>query len=407
MWMFTSLREEALAMRIPARSTRLVGIKERDSMLPSRLALFVTAIAAFLFSAQAAPCRSHARIVRAEIQPVGSVPPDDQLSLPCVRKLSEKPYSRAAVRACEQSLQKLSYVQQVKIRKWPSGDGTGRLYVEFEVRAKDLPIEEINFDCAPEDKLPLEEWLKTNPDILRVGAPFSRDEYWFTYQAIKFFYLKWRGRLVGIVPLVDLRFREGTARVSFKIIDGPEVRNKPRTLPQGPNCFDYIVTDPDRYVPLPLIVATIAAHVPPACDSREEAARDQAPLDSLGILESSSVEYGDEPGNRTITYELKGKPVAVADVSIRTYGSADSCLEAARQSLRLKAGEIYLRGDAFESAQNAKIACSQPEMWVEVTETDRLTTDRRLEVIFHVLTFPLHTVLIDGVALRREMLSAP
>jgi hypothetical protein len=106
----------------------------------------------------------------------------------------------------------------------------------------------------------------------------------------------------------------------------------------------------------------------------------------------------DKPGERKISYKLKGKPTTLADVSIHTYGSADSCLEAAGQSLKLKAGETYLRQNADQSAASMEKACSRPGMWTEVTEADRLTADGRLQVVFNVLTFPLQTVLVDGVA---------
>jgi outer membrane protein assembly factor BamA len=369
-------------------------------MRHNRFKIYVIASVLFLLIAQSAVRASNPPIVRAAIRPIGSVPPDDSLFFPCTRELNGKPYSAATIHACLKSIASLHFVQRVKLHKSGLEDGTRRVLVVFEVSAKPLPIREMTFDCPPEDKSPLEQWLKISPDTLRVGAPFSRDDYSVTYQAIKSFYLS-RGRLVGIVPAVDLRFHEATASVNFKIIYGPEVRPEPQLPPHGPQCSDAITgenwSSTDKYVPFALVYSAVSLSAPLACYSREAAQHDQSVLDSLGVLESSTVEYAGESGSRTISYKLKGKPTTLADVSIHTYGSADSCLEAARQSLKLKAGETYLRQNADQSLADIEKACSGQGIWTEVTEADRLTDDGRLQVVFNVLTFPLQRVLLDGV----------
>jgi outer membrane protein assembly factor BamA len=358
-------------------------------------------VTVFLFFLLVVRCEARANespIVRTAIRSIGSVPPGDSL-FRCATELNGKRYSDAAIHACVKSLDELSFVQRVKVHK--SGLEDGRILVEFEMSAKPLPIREMTFDCTEGEKSELEAWLKTSPGALRLGAPFSRDEETVTYQAIKSFYLS-RGRLVGIVPTVDLRFREGAASVSFRIVYGPEVRSEPQLPPHSPHCSDAITgedwSNTDKYVPFALVHSAVSLSAPLACYSTEAAHRDRSALNGLGILESSEVEYTGHPGNRRISYKLKGRPTTLADVSIHTYGFADSCLVAARQSLQLKAGETYLRQNADQSAASIEQSCSGPGIWTEVTEADRLTADGRLEVVFNVLTFPLQTVLIDGVA---------
>jgi len=367
-------------------------------MRHNRFEIYVTAFLFFLLVAGWEARASDAPIIRTSIRSIGSVPPGDSL-FRCTTELNGKRYSDTAIHVCLKSLEELPFVQGVKVHK--SGLEDGKILVEFEVSAKPLPIREMTFDCSQGEKSELEAWLKISPGTLRLGAPFSRDDYSVTYQAIKSFYLS-RGSLVGIVPTVDLRFREATASVNFKIIYGPEVRPEPQLPPHGPPCSDAITgenwTSTDKYVPFALVHSAVSLSAPLACYSREAAQHDQSVLDGLGVLESSTVEYAGEPGSRTISYKLKGKPTTLADVSIHTYGSADSCLEAAKQSLKLKAGETYLRQNADQSAASIEQACSRPGMWTEVTEADRLTTDGRLQVVFNVLTFPLQTVLVDGAA---------
>jgi outer membrane protein assembly factor BamA len=373
-------------------------------MRRNRFGIYVAAFAFFFLIAQSTARAGDAPIVRSAIRSIGSVPPGDSL-FKCTTDLNGKPYSDEAIHACLKSLEGLSFVQQVKVHK--SGLDDGRVLVEFEVSARPLPIREMTFDCGQGEKSELEAWLKTSPGTLRLGAPFSRDEEAVTYQAVKSFYLS-RGRLVGIVPTVDLRFREGTASVSFRIVYGPQVRPEPQLSPHGPPCSDAITgedwSSTDKYVPFALVYSAVSLSAPLACYSKEAAQHDQSVLDGLGILESSAVEYTGEPGSRVISYKLKGKPITLGDVSIQTFGSAESCFQAARQSLDLKAGETYLRQNADQSAKNVEKACSQqPGMWTEVKETDRLTTDRRLQVVFNVLTFPLQTVLVDGVAVGNNL----
>ncbi|MGB8495499.1 MAG: hypothetical protein WCE53_13950 [Candidatus Acidiferrum sp.] len=369
-------------------------------MRHNRFEISVAAFVFFFLIVQSPARSSEALIVRTAIRSNGSVPPGDSL-FKCTTELNGKPYSDAAIHECLKSLEGLSFVQRVKLHKSRLQDGTRRILVEFEVSAKPLPIREMTFDCSQGEKSELEAWLKISPGTLRLDTPFSRDDYSVTYQAIKSFYLS-RGRLVGIVPTVDLRFREATASVNFKIIYGPEVRPEPQLPPHGPPCSDAITgenwTSTDKYVPFALVHSAVSLSAPLACYSREAAQHDQSVLDGLGVLESSTVEYAGGPGSRTISYKLKGKPTTLADVSIHTYGSADSCIEAAKQSLKLKAGETYLRQNADQSAASIERACSRPGMWIEVEEADRLTTDGRLQVVFNVLTFPLQTVLVDGVA---------
>lgn len=361
---------------------------------------FETYVTAFLFLLLVFRWEARASedpILRTAIRSIGSVPPGDSL-FRCTTELNGKRYSNRGINECIKSLEGLPFVQRIKVHK--SGLKDGRIFVEFEVTAKSLPIREITFDCAQGEKSELQAWLKISPGALRLGAPFSRDEEAVTYQAIKSFYLS-RGRLVGIVPTVDLRFREGTASVSFRIVYGPEVRSEPQLPPHGPRCSDAITgedwSSTDKYVPFALVHSAVSLSAPLACYSHEAAQHDQSVLDDLGILESSAIEYTGQPGERKISYKLKGKPIILADVSIHTYGSADTCLEAAGQSLKLKAGETYLRQNADQSAAGMEKACSRPGMWTEVTEADRLTAGGRLQVVFNVLTFPLQTVLVDGV----------
>jgi outer membrane protein assembly factor BamA len=405
--MFIFLQEGQVVTRIQVSSV-LAETKGHPSMRHSRFGIYVTAVVFFSLIVQSAARASDAPIVRTAIRAIGSVPPDDSLFFPCTRELNGKPYSDASVKSCLLTIEKLPFVQHAKVDKSRLEDETGRMLVVFEVSAKPLPIREMTFDCPPEDKSPLEKWLKVSPDTLRLGAAFSRDEYSVTYQAIESFYRN-RGRLVGIVPTVDLRFREGTAGVSFKIVLGPQVRLEPQLPPHGPPCSDHIVahdwSGTDKHVPFALVFSTVSLSAPLACYSVEAAQRDQAALDKLGILESSLVEYRGEPGSRVISYRLKGKPITLADVSIQPFGPAN-CLETARQSLKLKAGETYLRQDADQSARNVEKACSRPGAWTEVTETDNLTADRRLQVVFNVLTFPQQTVLVDGAAVDSAQLAA-
>jgi len=339
-----------------------------------------------------------AHLTRSAIKAIGSVPPGDQF-FSCVSELNGKPFSKQAAEVCLTTIKKLSFVQDAKLQKSDLDDG--RILLVFAIRSQSLPIKELNIDCVPAEKKELEAWLRVSPGTLRVGAPFSRDEETVTYQAIRAFYLS-RGRLVGAVPTVDLRFSDGVSIVKFQIVYGPEIRPEPQLPPHGPNCDEPIVnvdwSNTDKYVPFELVNSAVSLSTPVACYTKDAAQHDQAAIDSLGILHASKIDYKKQGHGQSVSYKLVGKPITIADVSFKIFGDANTCSESSWKQLQLKTGEIYIRENADQSAKNLERACSREGFWTEIKEVDMVTNDGKLHVTFNVISFPLQKVIVDGIA---------
>jgi len=288
-------------------------------------------------------------------------------------------------------------MQEVHINKSDMEDG--RILVEFVATAPSLKIDEMTFDIPKEEEAQLRRWLSSNPDLLRVGGPFTRDAESITWAAINRFYLA-RGTLVGIVPTINLDFHSGKAKVQFQITKGSAVPTLPAIPPYGPECADPITaivwSGTDDHVPRTLIESMIQLHATAACYTPEAAQHDQAILNALEILERPAVDYTAQDGRRQIFFNLKGKLLTVRKISLQGYGSPGKCLDNVKENLKLRSGDTYSRSNANQSVEYLSKACAQLGYWTDVKEQAELSADRQVDVTFHVLVVPLQTVFVDN-----------
>jgi hypothetical protein len=325
----------------------------------------------------------------------GSIPPVGG-PFGCVVDLDGKPYSSELVQNCVKLITKTSYVLDVRVE---SNDlPNGRMFTEFVVRAKALPTKELTFVVQQEELPPLQEWLKRNPNNLRLGGIYSAAAESSTYQGIRQFYLA-RGVLVGIVPTVRLDYNEGIASINFEIIKGPSVPPQPEYFPYGGTCQDELTymdwSQVDEFVPIPLVESQIKLRSLGGCFTPEFVKQDQDALRKLGIFQDVAINYSGSNGSRHVSVKLKGKPLSVAEIGVRTFGNYSNCAENHKQDLALKVTETYTAASAHKSGEYLEQACSGPGRWVEVNEEDHLTEGGQLRVFFNVLVFPLQTVFVD------------
>src|SRR5262249_32680552 len=133
-----------------------------------------------------------------------------------------------------------------------------------------------------------------------------------------------------------------------------------------------------------------------ACYSAEVVKHDQQVLKDSSFLQYAKAEYGGEKGGRYVSYIIKGKPLDVRRISSEHYGEGNSCSGNSVENLPLRIGDVFSAFAARQSVDQLTKNCSEKGSWVEVREEDRFVAPNQLDVVFHVLTFPVQTILADG-----------
>jgi hypothetical protein len=356
----------------------------------------VKVFAVFLLIAQATVVAGAGRNMHTSLRTVGSIPLT-LASFGCVAELNGKPYSDKLVNDCLRSIKEVSFVKNATVQKSLLSDG--RIFVKFEAKARSLRITSMTFNVDEAEERELKEWLKSTLGTLRAGADFSGDDEAVTYEQVRRFYFG-RGLVVGIVPRLDLSYSSGTARVNFEIVKGPKFPRESLTLPYDVPCTDRIEganwSQTDDHVPIELVMSLVRLNASLACYSDQAVQHDQQVLRNLPFLESAKVEQDGEKGNRHLSYAIKGRQLNVRQVSLRTYGTPSSCSDHATENLPLKTGSVFSASAARQSVDDLTKTCSRDRFWVEVREEDQFVDPNQLDVTFHVLTFPIQTILVDG-----------
>jgi hypothetical protein len=314
-----------------------------------------------------------------------------------VNELNGKPYSDKAADDCLAAIRAVPFIQNASVDKSLMDDG--RIHLQFVAKAKSLRVTSIEFNVDEAENLELKQWLRSTADTLRVGAAFSGEDEAVTYEQIRRFYYG-RGLVVGIVPQLDLSYSSGTARVNFQIVKGPKFPPESLVLPYNTPCTDRIEranwSQTDDRVPIELVMSLVRLNASLACYSEEVVKHDQQVLKDSPFLQYAKAEYSGEKGGRYVSYIIKGKPLNVRRISLRHYGEENLCSGNSVENLPLKIGGVFSAFAARQTVDQLTKNCSEKGSWVEVREEDQFVAPDQLDVVFHILTFPLQTVLADG-----------
>lgn len=342
--------------------------------------------------------KDSAKIMRGTYFPHDSAPPGDK-PFGCIYELTGKPYSPEAVQKCLDAISTRPFVERVWVRRY-NVDGND-LLIEFNVKTALLKNESIEFKLDPLEAAQLKSWLDRNPATLRVGGYYSQDAYSTTWEGIREFYAA-RGILVSPTPTVNLDYKARRARLSFQIDYGPKIPVSGAIPPYSiSKCDDPVIyvdeSQVDEHVPRPYIESQIALTSAYSCYDPGVARRDVETLNSLSILDNVKVTYKGTYGDRQIFYKIKGKPLTVRHVELKSFGSPSPCVENSDAELDLKSGDVYLRSVANDVVTYLeKTACTRPTSVVTVTEQDQPVGATQVDVTFNILTTSPHTIVIDG-----------
>jgi hypothetical protein len=339
--------------------------------------------------------------MRATLLTEGSVPPA-QVLYSCVHELDNKPFSDAQIKSCAEKLRANYFIHDVKVKTTEIKDWWS---VEFTLSGESLDLDQFQIYTFDNQESALLAMLSRNNDYtLHMGGIFTIPAESSTYNAISQFY-RARGQMVGVVPNVNLDYKQHKALVSLRVVPGPPILPVPLSVPYGEPCGDdHIISiswwDTSDGVPVELVQSGLALRWPLTCFSEELAERDKAYLANLAILTEPLVQYSGAFGDRHIQYKLKAKPLKVEQIEIRGFGDVPAHIENSSpnllNNLSLRSGDFFSHSAKNKSIEYLKKAFSRNGYWTEVTEREELIGTDALGVTFSVLVFALQTVVVNG-----------
>jgi hypothetical protein len=349
------------------------------------------------------PRRAEAEIkkMRGALLTEGSVPPA-QVLYSCIHELDNQPFSDAQIKSCAEKLRANYFIQDVKVKTTELKDSWA---VEFALSGESLNLDEFQIHTFDNQKPALLAMLSRNNDYtLHAGSIYTIPAELSTYNGIRQFY-RARGQLVGVVPNVNLDYKQHRALVSMRVVPGPPILPKPLAVPYGEPCGDDHIISISWWgtsdgVPMELVQSGLALRWPLTCFSEELAQRDKTYLANLAILTEDLVQYSGAFGDRHIQYKLKAKPLKVEQIELRGFGDVPTHIENSDpnllNNLSLRSGDFFSHSAKNKSMEYLKKAFSRNGYWTEVTEREELIGTDGLRVTFSVLVSALQTVVVDG-----------
>jgi hypothetical protein len=329
----------------------------------------------------------------------GSIPPAQALYA-CVHELDNRPFSDAEIIECRRKLAANYFIRDVRVH---SKEMDNSWNVEFVLRGDSLNVDELAVDTFDDQQASLVKLLSLSDHNLHVGGTYSVPAELSTYEGIRQFY-RARGQLVGVVPRVELDYRQGKASVHMSVVPGPTIPSHPLVPPYGDPCGDRITYiswwDTDDGVPVELVESGLALRSPFSCFSEELAQRDKTYLSNIALLTKHLVDYSGAVGNRHIQYKLRAKPLKVDQIELRGFGNVASHPKdndpSLLNNLPLRTGNLFSNSAQNKSIEYLKGAFSKKGYWTEVTARQELIDTDSLRVTLSVFAFPLQTVIVDG-----------
>jgi hypothetical protein len=342
--------------------------------------------------------------VRADLEPIGSVPPIPGL-YDCVHRLDGKPYTEQTkdlARACLSHILATNYFELGKIKENLSNEGVP--VFTFVLKAPPLVVVKMELQTDTEDRQKLEEWLSKDENNLHLGAAYGPLKELATKAIIRQYFLS-LGRAVGVSSSIELDYATRTSSLKFAVTEGPRVATEPVVPPYGNPCDDGIMaldwSNVDQYVAIPLVRDLVKIRDAGSCFSKEAVLADRVALEQSALFKGVKVMFSGPPGYRQVSFRLRGKPLTVDAITVRGYGLLDRFPDGSKINLPLKQGQVYTSKLAEESQGELARLYSRPGWRIEVFEHDEVCSGQQLCVTFGVLAFGDDELLING---RRVLL---
>lgn len=336
-----------------------------------------------------------ATVALTQVKVDGSEPPNISNWNGCVRDLGGKAYDESASKACLNSIVATGYFTGGKVETEPYEEGEIR--VEFHLAAPSLRLSRLDIDVPDSERESLAKWLSEDSATLRPGDTYQRDGESATWFGIDNFYRS-EGKHVGISETLRLNYQDRTAELLYDILEGPSMAKQGMVPPYGAPCKEYVtvnLTGVDDYIPIALIDNMTETRAF-SCFNPKSIQHDHSALASSGMFKKVQYSIMAPAFDREVQLVAVGKPLTVKEVSIQRYGEATRTPLPSLDKLRVQAGSVYSRSDAWADKNYLKQIYTRPGETTDVFEDEELLPGNLLRVEYSVLVYDAAQFFVDG-----------
>lgn len=328
----------------------------------------------------------------------GSIPPVMQWYR-CARELDGKPvYDTARGQECLKEILGHGYFKSGRIKFEPST--VASKLVIFVLESPSLKLTNIDYGIRKELDGEFRDYVVSNV-FPRIGDIYDyRDEGGNESRIGNFFSSK--GIMVGVSKRIDLDYRTGTASLTYKIWEGPDgpVRPLLRDCKDDPRITYFSLLDVDDLTPLNLILKSTHTR-DGECFSESAIRLDEEVLRNMKIFSGLNFSVGNGNGSgRGVSIHARTNGLMVSDISIDGFGLKSTGSMQKKESdfpkLPLQASQIYRNSVAESSRKLLRAYFETNAIHAQAFEDDELGPNQTLKVTYHLLTWPLDELYIDG-----------
>jgi hypothetical protein len=331
----------------------------------------------------------------------GSIPPVSDWYA-CGRRLNgSQSYDPAEGEKCLKEILSHGHFKSGRIKV--SSTAYGPL-VTFVLDSPSLKLTHIDYGIRKELKTEFQDFLASTNFIPRLGDIYDARFEGSTTGRIESFFAS-RGFKVAVSKRVDLHYKSGTASITYRVWEGPEGSSVP--LPRPSDCEiaigNFSMLDVDDLTPLDLIQESTRTQLF-SCYSGRAIQQDEENLKNMKIFTDVHYSVDGAGDRRSVSLHAHSKPLVVSSVSIDSF-SLISTLDLERQfgkppDLPIQINRIYSQSEGRGSVELLEKHYNSKSIKARVYESEEILPDSTLKVIFHVLTYQLNELYIDGQRLE-------
>jgi hypothetical protein len=325
----------------------------------------------------------------------GSVPPVSHW-FRCFHELQGKPYDKAKSEKCLASILSHPQIEKGKIifKRYKEVDE-----LTFRLVSPSLIVTDVDLDVAAADLAQVHDLLEINGNALRAGEPYD----WYRQgdsRLVIDLLLRSRGRRAEISSTQYFDYQKRTARVAFKIWEGPPSEPQRLTPPYGEPCeimnSTFNLLDVDDFSPVEFVETQMKTKWL-GCFSEADLQDDQAKLRSMQFLKEASIAVDGSGGRRSVNVHLRGNPIPISRVRVRGYGLLKGLSESDTPPLAIHVGDVYSASGTRNQRQLLFSSFSRHGRRLTVFSDVQITTSGEAILDFSLLAYPDDLVYVDGM----------
>lgn len=373
-------------MARPKWTTHFVRIQSARLAAKSLVLLVLTACPFLL-------CAQDKQGISAYLETHGSVPPIPEW-FSCVREFNDKAYDKRKAQVCLESIRRHPGILKARfsLKRGKSGK-----FLIFRVGSPVLNVNDVDWGLSFGDLGRFHEFIDINGNVLTTGEGFDSSREASSWNVLDLLF-RAEGRRTGVSRTVWFDYRKKTARVAFKIWDGPRDVPQPLLPPYSEPCKIingyFNLMDVDDLTPVDFVERQLKTKWC-GCFSEADVRDDRAMLKSMTFLKEAEMSISGSGEQRAIDFRLRGNPIPVRRVVVHGYGLL-GLSERELPALTIHPGDTYSRSASANFAASLRKWFTKPGRQVDVFVDVLVDAAPSAVLDFGVLAYPDDVVYIDG-----------